>query len=407
MGAALFATHEVIPRPYGLFYKDARASFPGVTLLTPLRGPSVYLLDWDGNTVMHWTVPDVPSLEELAQNPTLIRSGVARAKLLPNGHLLAGYGGKGLSLQSTERGSMLRLAELDRTSAIVWEYRSNFMHHDFARLPDGTTAVIVSEELSPEFADRVQGGITSSTNGVTHRPMVADAIIEIDARGQERWRWSAKDHLDPAAPENRLDIGVGRDFWTYMNAIQYVEHNPLTGTPAYLASFNMLDTLALIDRATGNIIWRWGTGVLAGQHGVSLISDGSVITFDNGAPRQHLAKSHGLTRGAFYTLFSRVIIVDMKTKVVSYIFTPGQLEQGRALFYTPIGGSVQALPNGNILVSAGYSGKVFELDPRRNEVVWDYTSPFGLPVTKWPGAVQNGVYSAYRYAQDYAAPLLR
>lgn len=387
---------------YGLFYREPSRSYDGYTLITPLRGPSVHLLDWSGREIRRWTVPGLPSLEKIAQNPTdFFLSGVLQAKLISNGNLLVGHGEADVAKQQLEGGSMSVLKELDSRSRVVWEYRNGRMHNDFERLHDGTTAVIVWEDLPKEFSRRVQGGIPR-TEGGGATEMVSDAIIEIDQDGKELWRWSLKDHLDPVDPQNRLDAAAVRSAWTHLDAVLYLPRNPLTGTPAYLVSVNKLDSLLLIERQSGAILWRWGSGVLAGQHSVALAADGAtVITFDNGVTRSHSPTSHGFIRGASRVLFSRVVAVDMRTNTITFTFSPGALEQGRARFYTPLNGTVQALPNGNILVSAGYSGRVFEVDPALNRVVWDYLSPFGPPIEEWPGAVQNAVYSAYRYPAEY------
>ena len=63
-------------------------------------------------------------------------------------------------------------------------------------------------------------------------------------------------------------------------------------------------------------------------------------------------------------------------------------------------------PNGNILASAGATGRIFEIEKATKRVVWDYRSPFGVPVEGWSSVLVNDIYTAHRYPEEYA-PLLQ
>jgi sugar lactone lactonase YvrE/formylglycine-generating enzyme required for sulfatase activity len=75
-------------------------------------------------------------------------------------------------------------------------------------------------------------------------------------------------------------------------------------------------------------------------------------------------------------------------------------------FFSHAGGSVQKLPNTNLLVCAATEGHIFEVTPASN-VVWEYVCPVttnGIVTYKrdnWP--LYNPVYRATRYSPAYSA----
>lgn len=385
---------------YGLFYYNETASFPGYTLINPRRSNIIYLINWKGNIVHSWKLNDLPSQKEILSNPLLFHLGTMQTKLLPNGNLLVGSGEpRSESSDNSTVGSMAELRELDWDGNTVWKYRNSAMHHDFERLPDGRTALIVWENLSKEFSSKIKGGVegTEYNGGVMH----ADAIIEVDKNGNELWRWSIKDYLDPEAPENALDPDVARNTWNHTDALVYIEENSITQKPAYLISINNLDALVMVERESGKIIWRWGDDYLGGQHSAALTNRGTVVTFDTGKYRNHFKTSRNTTPLGYILPYSQIVEVNINPPSLRGIFVPGPQQPVRSIFYSPFNGSVQALPNGNILVSAGIRGRIFEVDLRNRKVVWDYISPFGPMTAEWPGVIENSVFSAYRYSPDY------
>lgn len=387
---------------YGLLYSDPNESFQGYTLINPRRGDKIYLVNWQGKLVHQWKLPDLPPQAEILNEGGRLTTGSLGSKLLPSGNLLLAYGEPGPNgYWAPVTGAFNKLVELDWEGNVVWKYENTTMHHGFERLPDGRTAITVWEKIPNELADRIRGGISGTGHGNGGKDVYADAIIEIDRGGNAVWRWSVKDHLDPAAPENALDPESTRNTWTHLDAIEYVENNPINGKPSYLISLNFLDTLAFVERESGKIIWRWGDDFLGGQHSVSLTDRGSVVTFNNGKYREHYKISRKITPWRYTIPISEVVEVGIEPTVLRGAFSPGPLQPVRGVFHTTINGSVQALPNGNILVSAGTRGRVFELDMLKQKVVWDYINPFGPIAVEWPTVIENSVFSAFRYAPDY------
>jgi hypothetical protein len=71
--------------------------------------------------------------------------------------------------------------------------------------------------------------------------------------------------------------------------------------------------------------------------------------------------------------------------------------------YSPIMSSAQAMPEGNILICEGASGKFLEIN-RSKEVVWRYQNPvaFSGPVTQGSNNSFTTVFRIERYFDDFA-----
>lgn len=382
---------------HGLILADLEASSPGYTLIAPLRGNTVSLLDWRGKVFHAWRVPGVPELREMAERDEAVTLGSLQAKFLPSGNLLVGRGGEFSA--RPDRGTMPILLELDWDGRVVWRYENEMLHHDFERLPDGRTAVIAWEKLPEDLARRVQGGIAGSERGIG---TYADAIYEIDRDGAVAWRWALWERLDPDAPENVIPPGWPRNIWTALNSIEYVESNPITGKPAYLIGVHRFGAVMLVERESGDIVWRGGgRALLASPHSATMTKDGTILAFNNGDDPPKRVPGIYIPRSSILEL--QPALVDGKwAERVLFRYAPEPPIAVKAAFFTPANGSVQGLPNGNILVSAGVTGRVFEVEKATGRVVWDYISPFGFALDDWPTLIMNAVYSARRYPPGFS-----
>ena len=382
---------------YGLVYSDAKASSPGYTLIAPLRSNAAYLVDQKGKIFHTWRIPGLPELREMATRNESAKFGTLQAKLLPSGNLLVGHGGE-LSGRP-DRGTMPALLELDWDGNVVWRYENDMLHHDFERLPDGRTAVIAWEKIPDALAKKVNGGIPGSERGIG---MHSDAILEVDRDGKIVWRWALWERLDPGAPENVIPPGWPRNIWTALNSIAYVPQNPITGTPAYLIGVHRFGAVMLVERESGTIIWRGGgREVLASPHSAVLTRNGTVLAFDNGSDPPKEVRGIYIPRSSVVEIEPAIIDGNFASRAV-FRYAPEPPIAVKAAFFTPANGSVQELPNGNILVSAGVTGRIFEIEKATKRVVWDYISPYGFALEGWPTFVMNAVYSAHRYPPGYS-----
>ncbi len=347
-------------RQTGLTAHEPAKAYPGYTLYTPMFGDgTVYLLDMAGNEVHTWRMPLPPGLY---------------AYLLPNGNLF--YGGK----TAAEPGSHFpawpifkggAMTETDWDGNAVWEHRDPDHHHDARRTEAGGAIYLTVEPVPPDVQAKVKGGLP----GTEHNgQMWADRIVEVDAEGTAVWEWHAWEHLDP-----KTDIITSTDLrheWSHGNTIV-----PLPGGDA-LVSFRNISTVARIDRATGDFVWKIGPAILAQQHDPSLLPNGNVLIFNNGSRRRHPL------------VYSSVIEVEPESGRIVWEYRD---RSAQLSFFSSYISGAQRLPNGNTLICEGLTGRIFEVT-REGELVWEYVNPYFSDALVF--GTTNAVFRAFRYGPE-------
>jgi hypothetical protein len=337
-------------RPLGLVHRDPATSLEGHTLFCSVRGHHATLLDHEGRIVHQWHHPE----------------GIQHLELLGNGNLLI------QTLPPEDAGGAEQiggsagvLAELDWESRVVWEYRDPLMHHDYVRLEDGHHLVLAWDKLPEELNDRVQGGHLFEGDP---KPMWADVVKEINPSGEVVSEWRSWEHL--SFEEDVICPLESHKEWTHANSIA------LTPDGDWLISFRLTSTLAVVDRQSGAVKWRWGPGHLSHQHSASWLDNGHILVFDNGCHRPRAPS------------FSRVVELDpAKKEVVWSYFHPTVLA-----FYSFMVSGCERLANGNTFITEGATGRLFEVTSE-GETVWEYVSPWVLPSNFGP---TPAVFRAHR-----------
>ncbi|PKB79360.1 MAG: hypothetical protein BZY88_13710 [SAR202 cluster bacterium Io17-Chloro-G9] len=185
--------------------------------------------------------------------------------------------------------------------------------------------------------------------------------------------WRSSDHLDP-----KTDVICpleARDAWGAGNDIDASDDDR-----AFLISFRTVDTVAMVDRSTGEFTWKWGPGEISHQHHPTYLENGHVLLMDNGSHRRGLS-------------YSRVIEVDPITNEIVWQYRGQPLVS----FFTHFTGGAQRLPNGNTLISEGETGRLFEVSSSK-VVVWEYVSPLFIESRH---DITNGLFRARRYGLDH------
>jgi hypothetical protein len=158
-------------------------------------------------------------------------------------------------------------------------------------------------------------------------------------------------------------IGVGD--WTHSNAVVY---NPDDGSIYH--SSRHLSRITRIDYPSGDIVYMMGFPLTTGdadfgdnlfsfQHAPDLLANGNMMVYDNGNRRDHIVQTDE-------TGFSRAIELS---------FTGSPPTSAEIVWewvvpeYTFALGDADRLPGGNTLVTAGTSGRVYEVDPEGN-ILW-------------------------------------
>lgn len=434
----------------GLVYCNGQAS-QGYTLFSPIPSNTTYLIDHEGREIHNWSSPG-------EHRPAL------SAYLLPDGDLLrtaniadtavGNFSGGGIG------GKVERIA-WDGTLEWSWEYAStlHISHHDIEPMPNGNLLMIAWEDRTEEEA--LQAGrnpaIASDAPGGQNN-VWPDHIIEVKPVGSDDaeivWKWHAWDHLIQDYDETKDNYGVvaehpelininyvggtgnqaGRADWMHCNGIDY---NSVLDQIAL--SCKSMNEIYIIDHSTtteeaaghtggnagkgGDILYRWGNpqvyhqGLssnqqLFGQHDVQWIEsghpdEGGLIVFNNGNGR--------------YPSYSSVEVLHPVSNNGTYVleangtFGPPSpswsWNQGEAMYSNAISGA-QALPNGNILVTHGTKGTLYEVN-REGEVVWQYIGPIGhegpyvqgetLPEGNRAGTTANAIFKATHYPIDHPA----
>lgn len=284
--------------------------------------------------------------------------------------------------------------KLDWDSNLIWE-RQRPVHHDVAVADDGTLYVIQLETKR-------------------HRDLTVrfPRIAHLTADGEEIDSWSSYDRLDHlkevmdtapfldsvldsmlacgispdtvATVDGRIDksrISKGTELFDYfrLNTITILPDTPLGRRDPRFAPGHLLiclrnvNQIAVLDWASGNILWSWGQGDLEWPHHPTMLENGNILIFDNGVLQER----------------SRVIELNPLTLEIEWEYVgspPGS-------FYSRIRGSSQRLPNGNTLICESNEGRAFEIT-RDGEMVWEWYNP----IMKDGRRVQ--VYRMLRYPPD-------
>jgi len=351
----------------GLIAHDPALAQPGYTLFAPMFGDGqVYLIGMDGAVAHEWRMPYRPGLY---------------GYLLDNGHLF--YSGKVMAdlerFEAWQRFKAGAALEVDWQGRVVWEVRHRDHHHDARKLRNGNVLLLCLRPVMPEITARVQGGLPGTEAGGT---IYADYLLEMTIAGEIVWEWRSWEHM---APEDfPITPQDHRAEWTHGNTVAE------TADGNILVSFRNISTVILIERATGDIIWKLGAPPLAQQHDPRPLPNGNVLIFDNGTHRRdHPA------------IFSRVIEVDPRTSEIVWQYRDRSLFE----FFSPYISGAQRLPNGNTLICEGCHGRIFEVTAG-GEVVWEYVNPhfFEEP---GPVGLNNWVFRAFRYTEAEIATARR
>ncbi|MGC2202631.1 MAG: aryl-sulfate sulfotransferase [Stellaceae bacterium] len=351
----------------GLIAHDPELTQPGYTLFAPMYGDGrVSLIGMDGAVAHEWQMPYRPGLY---------------GYLLDNGHLF--YSGKIMAdldrFEAWPRFKAGAALEVDWQGRVLWELRHPDHHHDARKLRNGNVLLLCLRPLAPAIAARVQGGLPGTEAGGA---IYADYLLEMTTSGESLWEWRSWERMRPEdfpiTPQDH------RAEWTHGNTVAE------TADGNILVSFRNISTVILIERATGNILWKLGAPPLAQQHDPRPLPNGNVLIFDNGTHR----RDHPAT-------FSRVIEVDPRTSEIVWEYRDRSLFE----FFSPYSSGAQRLPNGNTLICEGCHGRIFEVTSTR-EVVWEYINPhfFEEP---GPVGLNNWVFRAFRYTEAEIAAARR
>ncbi len=436
--------------PTGVTTFDPGKTWSGYTVLSPLGGQDIVVIDMNGNVVKRWS-----GYNSSAGGP---------ARILPGGVVIGAAGanpGRQESLELVERDfDGKELWRFDHNQEITLEGKMQWaarQHHDWQRedFPSGY--------YSPESKPGTGPVTTMMLTKVNHVvPKVApgvnladDRLIEIGPDGKITWEWTASDHIDDFkfdkdardAIASRQAAGPGAGAakgkggpgaakgggpgaakggpgatgaagfdWIHLNSATYVGPNKWFDAgdkrfdPKNVIISSREASLVAIVARDGSIVWQMGPDFLAtpelrairqviGQHNAHFIPKGlpgagDLMVFDNGGASGYGRPNGNAPQGSgiFARPTSRVLEIDPTTMKLVWSYT------GTGFFATNISGA-QRLLNGNTLITEGPSGRIFEVT-KDSEIVWEYVYPtFGAAKGGKQGS--NSVYRAYRVPYEW------
>jgi hypothetical protein len=242
-------------------------------------------------------------------------------------------------------------------------FRSRF--HDLIAEPDGTRWLLCDEVRTMDL---------SAIGGDAAAEVTATVVQRLGPDGAVRLQWRALDHLAITDLDPALRAGRTVNF-THANALD------LRGDGCLVLSFRSLNEVTCVDVESGAVRWRLGGRMnefafdtpgtpYVRQHGARAVGDG-VLLLDN------LGHQDG-SRAELYQL-------DPDGRTATRAWHVGASPAATAV----LGGAVQSLPDGRVLVAFGDGRRVQEFDAGGN-LVWGIEGNAGY------------VYRATRIASLYA-----
>ncbi|MCK5566268.1 MAG: aryl-sulfate sulfotransferase, partial [Actinomycetia bacterium] len=130
------------------------------------------------------------------------------------------------------------------------------------------------------------------------------------------------------------------------------------------------------------------------NHDVNVLPNGNITIFDNGVHR--VPRGHDTSDEIASFCTSRALEIDpVKNEIVWEYIDPLHI------MFTNFCGSNEKLPNGNYFICESRTGTFYEITPDK-EVVWKYVSPFvinGPAIFGW--ILAKLIFQAHRYGTDY------
>lgn len=345
----------------GVTILDADEVQPGLNFITLFRREKfeIILMDNEGEVIHTWSVPANVTLPE--RNKDLLWTlpdnlqPIHGAHLYDNGDVVFNFENKGL-------------VRIDHCSNVVWALNES-THHAVAVDADGTIWVparqlIRREEKAaprmrvPYWDDmllhlRPNGEIISRTSLI--RSIIESHYQGILFGGDQDYPESL---LDDPLHLNDVDIVDS----ALASRLSEVSEGDI------MVSLRTINAVMILDRKDKSILWSF-RGPFLRQHDPEILPDGTLLVYDN---RTDIGQHNGavyLTEPQTFG-YSRILRLDPTSQAIIWSYEGSVTEP----FYSSIMGKHQPLPNGNVLVVETEGGRVFELDPEDNQIVWEFVN---------------------------------
>ncbi len=383
--------------------------YPGYTLYGLKNNSSAVLVDTNGTPYHTWTNAG--------------KTNCYSTYMMPGGDLWRTINRAGNSFSGGPISGEVQ--KLDYAGNVLWDYvystTTYCTHHDICPMPNGNVLMIAYESKS---AAEVAAAGCSAYSGI----MWPDKIVEVQPTGATTgtvvWEWHAWDHLvqntnSSAAnyqtsiinhPELlNINYNSTKD-WLHANGVDY---NPILDQITF--SSHNLSEVYVIDHSTttaeaathsggnsgkgGDLLYRWGNPGAYGAAGTKIFN---VVHNAHWVPEgnTNAGDLSGYNNQGISTLASCADFFTPPVNGYNYsitlgsAYTPSTYNKRQASGgYNSNEGSVQQLPNGNILINMGISGYIKEFDSSGTLI--------------WTKILSGSSAKAFRYSECYtnnAAP---
>ncbi len=325
---ALFQSHPYLRarvdprRPESGVVRSSPGAFAGYNFYNSWTDSSAYLMDMSGEILHEW-------------KHVFPLKNWHHAELMKNGDVLVVVKNDGV-------------AKLDKASNLLWYYPAR-AHHDLWVHDTGEIYVIAGEarripEVHPTLDTLFDKIVVLSPDGKVKDEF---SLLELLENSPYRYLLPSPAQMDLKPEMKELDI-------LHTNHVEVFDgrqsgFSPLFKRGNILVSIKHINSIAIIDGASREIIWLWGPTNIAMQHHPTVLDNGNILIFDNG------------------TRQSRIIELNPASRRIAWSYESGD-------FYSDWGGSSQRLGNGNTLITDTPSGRAFEVN-QAGQVVWEFRNP--------------------------------
>lgn len=366
-------------RGAGVTRYDPQSAFAGYTFITGYRDGlfGAWLVDMDGREVHRWRI-DPAALWQAAgyEEPPVpdVDISIHGAALLAGGDVVLNIAGGAV-------------ARYDRCSRLLWA-RGFHAHHDIAIAADGRIVVPGRQQRTEPFA--LRPSIRPGPTGFWYE----DTIVYLAPDGTRLEERSEFEAFARHGADYLWASGPGFKLWPEVEDILHTNNaEPLDPRMAaafpqfepgdLLLSLRNVNTILVVDGDDFRPKWSM-TGPFLHQHDPDFLPNGHIAVFDN-----------RLTGPVPRLGWSRVLEINPRDGNRIVWTYEGSDDDP---FYTEVGGKVEWLPNGNLLVTEPQGGRIFEVTreaaPR---IVWEYVNEVE---PGWVGTVFDGLRIGYD-AADY------
>lgn len=362
-------------RVSGVSQLDAERSYPGYNLVVSIPHALAQLIDANGRVVRDWS-------DERCRR-------MFRAQLLGDGRLVYLGTATAENEQAGEEDAEERPLALDARLAFVgcmsWEgdvlwRRKIRAHHDVELTPQGEVLTLTERRNSIPAVDPEN---LLRDNGLCYLELETGKILrEI---GLTKILVSRPDMFQLQDPPKSQQKGKDAIDHLHCNSVETLDRHGLAATEflgpeKVLLSIRHQDSIAIVNTETMELVWAWGQGELQHQHEATLNYNGKILLFDNGSQERN---------------YSRILEVDPETDSITWEWTASNPHD----FFSLTRGTVQPLPNGNVLVGSTNQSEAFEVT-RAGEVVWKFVNPIQMSTTR------RAVLRIERYPLEHVDRLL-